>query len=183
MSSAGNLGAGGNAARVASVPFDMRILVAAVVAAFSLPAFALGAGEVAPPFALGTAAGETISLERLRGKVVYVDFWASWYGPCKRSFPWMNSLQKKYGAKGLAIVAVNVDKKRPDAERFLAQTPAEFTIVYDAAGVTPAAWGVKGMPSSYLIDEAGRIVAVEQGFRDEGAAALDAQIGALLAGK
>jgi hypothetical protein len=95
----------------------------------------------------------------------------------------MNALQKKYGAKGFAIVAVNVDKKRPDAERFLAQTPAEFTVVYDAAGATPAAWGVKGMPSSYLIDGAGRIVAVEQGFRDEAAATLDAQIGALLAGK
>jgi cytochrome c biogenesis protein CcmG/thiol:disulfide interchange protein DsbE len=161
----------------------MRMLVAALAAALSLPAFGLAVGDAAPPFALATAAGETIGLERLRGNVVYVDFWASWCGPCKRSFPWMNALQRKYGAKGLAIVAVNVDKKRPDAERFLAQTPAEFTIVYDAAGATPAAWGVKGMPSSYLLDSAGRVVAVEQGFRDDGAAALDAQIGALLTGK
>ena len=161
----------------------MRMLVAALAAALSLPAFGLAVGDAAPPFALATAAGETIGLERLRGNVVYVDFWASWCGPCKRSFPWMNALQRKYVAKGLAIVAVNVDKKRPDAERFLAQTPAEFTIVYDAAGATPAAWGVKGMPSSYLLDSAGRVVAVEQGFRDDGAAALDAQIGALLTGK
>ena len=161
----------------------MRMLVAALAAALSLPAFGLAVGDAAPPFALATAAGETIGLERLRGNVVYVDFWASCCGPCKRSFPWMNALQRKYGAKGLAIVAVNVDKKRPDAERFLAQTPAEFTIVYDAAGATPAAWGVKGMPSSYLLDSAGRVVAVEQGFRDDGAAALDAQIGALLTGK
>jgi len=161
----------------------MRMLVAAIAAALSLPSFGLAIGEAAPPFALATATGETVALERLRGKVVYVDFWASWCGPCKRSFPWMNALQKKYGAKSFEIVAVNVDRKRQDAERFLAQTPAEFTVVYDAAGTTPAAWGVKGMPSSYLVDAQGRVVAVEQGFRDDGAAALDAQILALLAGK
>jgi thiol-disulfide isomerase/thioredoxin len=144
------------------------------------PACAAGLGETAPAFTLPTAAGDTVSLGRLRGKVVYVDFWASWCGPCRRSFPWMNEMHRKYRDQGLAIVAVNVDKKRADAERFLAQLPAEFTIVYDAPGATPAAYAVKGMPSSYLIDAAGRIVAVEQGFRDERAAELEAQIRGLI---
>jgi len=141
---------------------------------------AVDAGAPAPSFALPTAAGDTVSLDRLRGKVVYVDFWASWCGPCRRSFPWMNEMHRKYGAKDFAIVAINVDKKRPDAERFLSQVPAEFTVVYDPAGTTPSAYGVKGMPSSYLVDATGRVVSVEQGFRDERAAELEAQVRTML---
>ena len=84
------------------------------------------AGQPAPAFALPNAKGDTFVLERMRGKVVYVDFWASWCGPCRRSFPWMNEMQQKYGEQGLVIVGVNVDKKRSDADRFLAQLPATF---------------------------------------------------------
>ena len=73
-------------------------------------------------------------------------------------------MNRKYAAKGLAIVAINVDKKRADAERFLAQIPAEFTVVFDAPGAVPAAYAVKGMPSSYLIDANGRVAVVEQGL-------------------
>jgi thiol-disulfide isomerase/thioredoxin len=138
-------------------------------------------GAAAPPFALPDAAGNTVSLASLRGRVVYVDFWASWCGPCRRSFPWMNELQQRYGARGLAIVAVNVDKKRPDAERFLQQLPAAFTVVYDPAGATPAAYRVPGMPTSYLIDRQGNVVQIEQGFFDERRASTEARIEALLA--
>jgi len=161
-----------------------RFLPAIVVALLaSAPVCAAAPGEMAPVFALQTAAGDMVSLERLRGKVVYVDFWASWCGPCRRSFPWMNEMHRKYGDKGLAIVAVNVDKKRADAERFLAQVPAAFTIVYDMPGATPAAYAVKGMPSSYLIDASGRIVTVEQGFSDERAAELEAQLRGMIGAK
>ena len=147
----------------------------------STAAAAVDVGERAPAFALPTAAGDTVSLERLQGKVVYVDFWASWCGPCRRSFPWMNEMQRRYGDKGLAIIAINVDKKRPDATRFLTETPAEFTVVYDAAGAIPAVYGVKGMPSSYLVDARGNVVAIEQGFHDGSPAALEARISALIA--
>ena len=151
--------------------------IAALVLALSpLAAAAVGTGEAAPPLVLADAKGETVALDKLRGKVVYVDFWASWCGPCKRSFPWMNELSQRYGADGFTIVAVNVDKKRAEAERFLAQTPARFTVVYDAAGATPAAWAVKGMPSSYLLDRTGKVVLVEQGFRDEQKPAVEQKI-------
>jgi len=143
-------------------------------------AVAAGAGEPAPPFALMTAAGETISLARLRGQVVYLDFWASWCGPCRRSFPWMNEMQGRYGGSGFTIIAVNVDKKRPDAERFLQQYPAAFTVVFDPAGATPTAYSVPGMPTSYLIDARGNIVQVEQGFLDDRRAALEGRIRSLL---
>ena len=144
-------------------------------------AAAVSVGERAPPFALPTAAGDMVALERLRGRVVYVDFWASWCGPCRRSFPWMNAMQRKYGAQALAIVAINVDKKRDDATRFLSETPAEFTVVYDAPGAVPAAYAVKGMPSSYVIDQNGNVSAIELGFRDESPATLEQKIRTLLA--
>jgi len=143
-------------------------------------ASAVAAGETPPQFALLDANGNLVSLEHLRGRVVYVDFWASWCGPCRRSFPWMNDLQRRYGDRGLTIVGVNVDKRRPDADRFLGQVPASFTIVFDAAGVTPSAWGVAGMPSSYLIDTQGKVVAVETGFVDERKTVMETRIQRLL---
>ena len=154
---------------------------AVLLLALATDAAAVGAGEPAPAFSLPTAAGDSVALDKLHGRVVYVDFWASWCGPCRRSFPWMNEMHAKYGPKGLTVIGVNVDKRRPDAERFLQQTPAAFTIVYDSAGKTPEAYAVKGMPSSYLIDGAGNVVAVESGFRDEQKAELEARIRSLLA--
>ncbi|MEP7181119.1 MAG: TlpA disulfide reductase family protein [Betaproteobacteria bacterium] len=147
------------------------------------PAIAIDVGAAAPGFALPDAKGATVALDQLRGQVVYVDFWASWCAPCKRSFPWMNELQQRWGGKGLAVVAINVDKKRDDADRFLRQVPTAFTVVFDPAGTAPAAYGVKAMPSSYLIDARGNVVEVEQGFRDERKAALEERIRALVAAR
>ncbi len=156
------------------------LLVLPLALLLASPCLAVDAGQPAPAFSLPAATGDPVSLDKLRGKVVYVDFWASWCAPCKRSFPFMNELQQKYGSRGLSVVAVNVDKKRSDAERFLQATPASFTIVYDAAGTTPAAFGVPGMPTSYLVDPAGRVVYVEQGFHDDRRPEIEERIRALL---
>ena len=156
---------------------------AVVIAAWWLAARvaqAAAIGDIAPAFALPTAQGGNVTLEQLRGQVVYVDFWASWCGPCRRSFPWMNEMQQRYGHRGVTIVAVNVDTKREDAERFLRQYPATFAVVYDSAGATPGAYAVKAMPSSYLIDPQGRIAGVEHGFLDERRAALEEKIRSLI---
>lgn len=162
-------------------PRALTALIAVAAATlFVGAASAVGVGEPAPSFALPTAAGELVALDKLKGRVVYVDFWASWCGPCRRSFPWLNEMQQKYGARGFTVVGVNVDKRRADAERFLQQTPATFTIVYDEAGKTPEAYAVKGMPSSYLIDSGGKVAAVESGFRDEQKAVFEERIRALL---
>jgi cytochrome c biogenesis protein CcmG, thiol:disulfide interchange protein DsbE len=147
------------------------------------PALAVDVGAAAPAFALPDARGAPVALDKLRGQVVYVDFWASWCTPCKRSFPWMNELQQRWGGKGLAVVAINVDKKRDDADRFLRQVPATFTVVFDETGATPAAFGVKAMPSSYLIDTRGNVVEIEQGYRDERRATLEERIRALVAAR
>jgi thiol-disulfide isomerase/thioredoxin len=161
------------------IPSLSTVLLAALSA---MPlAHAADPGQPAPAFALPTAKGDVVALDKLRGKVVYVDFWASWCGPCRRSFPWMNEMQQKYGPRGFAVVAINVDKKRSDAERFLVQNPASFTVVYDEAGSTPTAYGVKGMPSSYLIDARGNVTFVERGFLDENKAELENRVAALVA--
>lgn len=144
-------------------------------------AAAVNVGEAAPPFTLPNDRGEPLALERLRGQVVYIDFWASWCGPCRRSFPWMNQMQQKYGSRGFTIVAINVDKKRSDAQRFLQQHIAAFALVYDETGATPAAYGVKGMPSSYLVDARGNVAFVETGFFDERKDVLEEKIKTLLA--
>lgn len=157
----------------------MRFLIAVATAATIVAApvaFAAGAGDPAPPFTLPESNGNAVALDNLRGRVVYVDFWASWCAPCRRSFPWMSEMQRRYGDGGLTVVAVNVDRKREDAAKFLAVTPGAFTIVYDPAGAVASAYDVKGMPTSYLVDRAGRIVAVDSGFREDAKAALEARI-------
>ena len=182
-----NSGARSAAASNASTARARRIRDVAIIAAalilvvtWSADSRAAGIGEPAPAFALPTASGETLALSRFAGKVVYVDFWASWCGPCRQSFPFMNELQQRYGPQGLAIVAINVDKMRADADRFLAQYPASFSVVFDPAGNAPAAYAVPGMPTSYLIDARGNIVHVESGFVDEHRADLEARIRAQL---
>ncbi len=149
----------------------------------SLPAHALDAGQSVPDIDLP---GATVAprLAALKGKVVYVDFWASWCGPCRQSFPWMNDMQQKYGAQGLQIVAVNVDVKRADADQFLSEVPARFALAFDAKGDGARRIGVRGMPTAVLIGADGKVVKVHQGFREQDRAELEAlMVAALSAAK
>ncbi|TFW30647.1 TlpA family protein disulfide reductase [Duganella callida] len=153
-----------------------------LAAALCAPAsWALDKGASAPSFDLQGPAG-AVKLAALQGKVVYVDFWASWCGPCRQSFPWMNEMQAKYGARGLQIVGVNVDARSEDAKQFLAQVPAKFTIAFDPQGGTPRSYGIKGMPSSVLIGPDGKVLMAHSGFRDGDRAELEAKIQAALGG-
>jgi thiol-disulfide isomerase/thioredoxin len=98
-------------------------------------------------------------------EVVWVDFWASWCAPCRRSFPWMNEMHAKYADQGLRIIAVNVDKERRLAEEFLVETPADFSLHYDPSGSLAEQFGVIAMPSSYVLDAEGNIIASHFGFK------------------
>ncbi len=155
-------------------------------------AFALGlsllispvihAQTTAPDFSLPGDDG-TVSLSEQRGKVIYLDFWASWCSPCRESFPWMNTLQEKYGEQGLKIIAVNLDKDRSETQAFIAAMPPRFTIAYDPEGGLAERYGVMGMPSSYLIDRNGKLHSTHIGFRDKDKAELEQKIIQLLEGK
>jgi thiol-disulfide isomerase/thioredoxin len=124
--------------------------------ALALALFCAGAAARAAPPA---------GLAPVEGRVVWVDFWASWCVPCRRSFPWLNSMHRRYGSDGLQIIAVNLDKDRALADRFLAEVPAEFALRFDPAGELAKHFGVQAMPSSYLIDAEGNVLATHAGFR------------------
>jgi cytochrome c biogenesis protein CcmG, thiol:disulfide interchange protein DsbE len=138
------------------------------------PAAAIEAGQAAPDLALTGASVPRLSA--LKGKLVYLDFWASWCGPCQKSFPWMNAMQAKYAAQGLQVLAINLDAKRADADEFLARNPAQFALAFDAQGDSAKRLGVKGMPTSVLLDADGKVLFVHQGFHDEDRAALEARL-------
>jgi len=102
--------------------------------------------------------------DALKGKVVIVDFWASWCGPCKESFPAMNDLQKTYADKGLVIVAVNEDEEKSDMQDFLKDNAATFTVVRDAEQKLVGVAGIQTMPSSFVLDDTGKVRFIHSGF-------------------
>jgi cytochrome c biogenesis protein CcmG, thiol:disulfide interchange protein DsbE len=111
------------------------------------------------------AADSTLNLDDYHGQVVLLDFWASWCVPCRRSFPWMNQMQQKYGEQGLVIIGVNMDANAEDAEAFLQEYPAQFTIISDPDGELARRFEVEAMPSSYVIGRDGAVVATHMGFQ------------------
>jgi thiol-disulfide isomerase/thioredoxin len=117
----------------------------------------------APTFTLPTANG-TVVLDSLRGRVVLVDFWASWCVPCRGSFAWMKSMHERYSSKGLSIVAINLDKERPAADAFLADVKVPFTVAFDPRGRTAESFRVQAMPTSFIVSPSGAIVYTHLGF-------------------
>ena len=106
-----------------------------------------------------TTANTSFDLQQYRGKVLILDFWASWCVPCRRSFPWMNEMQEKYGGQGLVIVGVNMDADAAEAQTFLKEFSVDFRIIEDAKGELAKKFDVIAMPSSYVIDRNGDVVA------------------------
>jgi len=139
----------------------------------------LAAVSEAPSFRLPAIGGE-IDLAQLEGKVVYLDFWASWCEPCRDSFPWMTEIQQKYRDQGLEIIAVNLDKERRLADGFLQQMDINFIVAFDPSGETASRYDLGGMPGSYLIGRDGNIHASHLGFRDKDKAKLEKAIQQLL---
>jgi len=143
-------------------------------------ALALDRGAVAPPLLLRGDAGNVV-VPAIGAKLTWVDFWASWCGPCRKSFPWMNEMQERFGAAGLTVVAVNLDAEAADAARFLQEVPANFLIAYDASGDSAQRYGVLGMPTSVLLDAEGKVLLRHAGFDRDDAPALEAAIRKALA--
>jgi len=125
----------------------------------------------------------TAQISAHRGKVIYIDFWASWCKPCRKSFPWMNEMTAKYEQDGLVIIAINLDAEQSFADEFLKEVPADFHILYDAEGRTARKLKIKGMPSSYLINRKGEWVSAHRGFNVEKQQKFEQEIISLLAQK
>jgi thiol-disulfide isomerase/thioredoxin len=124
----------------------------------------------------------SLDLNELKGKVVIVDFWASWCVPCRRSFPWLNEMQAKYGDQGLVIIGVNEDASVDDFVGFLEEFPAQFKTIRDENGTLARKYDVVAMPSSYILDRDGNVAVRHLGFKvrltDEYEAAIQSALAA-----
>jgi cytochrome c biogenesis protein CcmG, thiol:disulfide interchange protein DsbE len=123
---------------------------------------------------------EQVKLSDYRGQIVYLDFWASWCQPCRKSFVWMNKMQSLYGEEGFKVIAINLDESRQKADKFLKQIPANFDVAFDPRGKTAESYKVKAMPSSYLIDKNGNVIHANLGFRGNDEEKLEAKIRKLI---
>ena len=121
-----------------------------------------------------------VRLSDLKGKVVYLDFWASWCDPCRASFPWMAEMKETYGQHGLEIVAINLDKERDLANTFLKDMDVNFIVAFDPSGESAERYQLRGMPGSYLIGKDGSIQASHLGFRDKDKQKLESALKTLL---
>jgi len=163
-----------------------RILLSLVSALLALggaqSAGALTAvGEAAPDFTLTTLDGkETYTLSQLRGQVVYLDFWASWCGPCRASFPEVKALHETYKGRPFRVLAVSLDRKAADGVKFLEAQKAPFVSVFDEGGKVATRFGVQGIPTAFLIDAEGKVAHSAVGFDPQKVSQLKAKIEDLL---
>lgn len=148
---------------------------------FAPRAEAVGTGSKAPEIGLKDLAGNGVSMAGLKGKVVLVDFWASWCAPCREELPVLNALYKKYRGRGLEVVAVSQDQSPDNVRSFLNRMPLSFRVVHDGARAVAGRYAPSKMPSSFLIDRKGIVRHVHAGFRASDRPLLEGQIEALLA--
>lgn len=142
------------------------IVLAALAGLFSGAASAMKVGDVAPDFTRADLGGREVQLSRHRGKLVLLNFWASWCPPCREEMPVLSRWQNALQAAGLQIIGVSMDDDRSEVKRFLAKYPVSYPIVMGDARFAEQFGGVLGLPLTYLIDAQGRVVARYQGEAD-----------------
>jgi peroxiredoxin len=143
------------------------LVVAILLATVASPLAALEQGEAAPAFKAPGLSGGTVSLAEYRGKVVYLDFWASWCAPCAVALPALERLRQEFPADQFQVLAVNVDRQPELAKTFLRRRPVSYPSAFDPKGEIPVQFGVETMPTSFLIDRQGVVRHVHRGFREE----------------
>lgn len=138
-------------------------------------------GQPAPSFTLPALQTEQpVTLKQFAGKVVYVDFWASWCAPCRTSFPLLNELYGKLKSQGFEVVGVNLDEDKANAEKFLKEFPVTFNVLRDAKGEWADQFVVESMPTSFIIDKQGVVQHIHHGFTSGDIKELEQKITSLL---
>jgi peroxiredoxin len=143
---------------------------AVVAAALAITTTVGASTALAPSFALPSRGGDTVSLAQLKGKVVMLNFWASWCGPCRQEMPLLDQMHKRYSSLGFTLVGVNVDANSKDAEEWLSKTPVSFPVVFDRESKVSKLYDVSAMPSTVFIDRQGNVRYLHRGYKagDEG---------------
>ena len=159
---------------------NLFLSIILIVLSYSVSAIELN--SAAPLFSLPSIkTTQQVTLSDYKGKVIYLDFWASWCAPCRVSFPILDNLHQTYQKDGFEVVAINLDEEPEAAQRFLKDYPASFTVLRDAIGHVPENYYVEAMPSSFLIDRKGIIRHIHEGFSRTDEADLKQKIEMLLA--
>lgn len=163
---------------------NVLLITIAFLFSVAFSANASDVGQPAPEFTLpALLQDQPTSLKQFNGKVVYIDFWASWCAPCRTSFPLLNKLHQKLKSQGFEVVAINLDENKTNAEKFLTDFPVEFSILRDSKGEWADQFVVESMPTSFIIDKQGIIQHVHHGFTSEDINGLEQKIVQLLAKK
>ncbi|MBI5888267.1 MAG: TlpA family protein disulfide reductase [Deltaproteobacteria bacterium] len=163
---------------------SIKILVVLFLAAFiATPALAARINDVAPEFTLQNLEGKTVRLGEFKGKVVFLDFWASWCSPCKQELPELNRFINGVKDRDVVVLAVNIDKRRPRAEEFLigmGNISKRLIVLLDMDAKAVASYGAAAMPTSYIIDRQGIVRHVHFGYNESDPAKWSEEIDALL---
>lgn len=123
---------------------------------------------LSPSWTLNDVEGRPVASEQFRGKVVILDFWATWCPPCRQEIPGFVALQKQYGEKGLVVIGVSLDQQGPGVVKaFMQQFGMNYPVVMGDQAVVDAFGGVEGIPTTFVIDRAGNIVAKHVGYADQ----------------
>ncbi len=120
----------------------------------------------APDLALEGMDGHLLHLSDLRGRVVFLNFWATWCGPCRQEMPAMERLHRTFERRGLAVLAVNFGESRSDLQEFTRALSLSFPVALDAQTDAAHAMGIRGLPVSILLDRDGRILWKALGSRE-----------------
>ncbi len=167
----------GPAATVAAV------LIGLVAASCRRPEPKLPSGEAAPDFQAKALGGQALSLSGLKGKVVLLDFWATWCGPCEETIPHLIELHAKKRERGLEVVGISVDDYPEDVPAFVKSHGMKYPVFVDAEKEVMDLYGVRNVPTTVLVDRTGKVRGRWLGAGEEVEAELDAAIDALLAEK
>ncbi|MEO8154855.1 MAG: TlpA disulfide reductase family protein [Rhizobacter sp.] len=143
-----------------------RVLIAVVLGGAASMAGAAAVGAAAPDFTLRSLEGPNMRLQEQRGKVVLVNFWATWCGPCRKEMPHLNRIADKYRASGLVLLGVNVDDDARNAAETAAKLGIKFPVLLDTDKKVSRLYDLNSMPSTLVIDRNGRVRFLHRGYQD-----------------
>ena len=159
-------------------------IIAYVILVFSLgllsscvyyPEAAVNIGQTAPSFKLHDLEGGEISLEKFKGKIVLLDFWATWCGPCRMTMPVVEKLSREY-PNDMVLLAVNMHESKNVVEKYAFEQALVSQILLDEEGTVSAAYGARAIPMQFLIDRSGVVRHIQTGYSSRMASQMRAQI-------
>lgn len=160
-----------------------RVIVLLIAGAIAAQAATVRTGDTVPEFTLPDRGGTPVSIAAMRGKVVCIEFWASWCPACRAMLPVLDQIAHRLGGDDVAVLAIDIDENRATAERFLAErlpAPA-LRVVYDPGGTVMARFGTSSMPAIYVIDRRGVVRLIADENTPDLAGTIEHQVRALAA--